>query len=101
MEGHDVTVVHDGLRALASINSMHPEIALLDIGMPKLNGYEVARQIRQGNIGNKVTLVAVTGWGRDRDKALAFSAGFNHHFTKPVEPAHLMDLIRADPSTIG
>jgi PAS domain S-box-containing protein len=94
MEGHDVTVVRDGREALTTINAVLPEIALLDIGMPELDGYEVARQVRQNTLGRAVTLIAVTGWGQDRDKARALGAGFNHHLTKPIEPTQLLDLIR-------
>jgi PAS domain S-box-containing protein len=94
MEGHDVTVVRDGREALTAINAVLPEIALLDIGMPELDGYEVARQVRQNTLGRAVTLIAVTGWGQDRDKARALGAGFNHHLTKPIEPTQLLDLIR-------
>jgi PAS domain S-box-containing protein len=94
MEGHDVTVVRDGREALTTINAVLPEIALLDIGMPELDGYEVARQVRQNTLGRAVTLIAVTGWGQDQDKARALGAGFNHHLTKPIEPTQLLDLIR-------
>ena len=93
LEGHEVTVVHDGQEALATFHSLIPEVALLDIGMPELNGYEVARQVRQGSLGRAVTLIAVTGWGQEADKARALAAGFNHHFTKPIEPERLMDLL--------
>jgi PAS domain S-box-containing protein len=95
MEGHEVTVVRDGREALTTINAVRPEIALLDIGMPELDGYEVARQVRQNTLGRAVTLIAVTGWGQDRDKARALGAGFNHHLTKPIEPTQLLDLIRS------
>ncbi len=96
MEGHQVEMVHDGHAALAAIESFQPEIALLDIGMPGLNGYELAKRIRQGSLGRAVTLIAVTGWGQDNDKAQALAAGFNHHFTKPVEPERLMELLRSE-----
>jgi CheY-like chemotaxis protein len=96
MEGHDVVVVHDGTAALAAFNAEPPEVALLDIGMPKLDGYEVARQVRAGSLGRAVTLIAVTGWGKDSDKARALAAGFNHHFTKPVEPERLSELLRSE-----
>jgi PAS domain S-box-containing protein len=96
MQGHDVAVVHDGREALAAFDRFQPEVALLDIGMPEVNGYEVARIVRQGSLGRAVTLIAVTGWGQDGDKAEALAAGFNHHFTKPVEPDQLSALIRAD-----
>ena len=95
MDGHDVTVVYNGGDALAAFSSMQPEVALLDIDMPELNGYEVARQLRRGSLGRAVTLIAVTGWGQDADKAQALAAGFNHHFTKPIEPARVSELLRS------
>jgi PAS domain S-box-containing protein len=96
MEGHEVTVVHDGKEAIAAFDVLLPEIALLDIGMPELDGYEVARQVRQRSLGRAVTLVAITGWGQESDKGRALAAGFNHHFTKPVEPERVMELMQAD-----
>jgi PAS domain S-box-containing protein len=96
IDGHDVTVVYDGKQALAAFSTVQPEVALLDIGMPELNGYEVARKVRQGSLGRAVTLIAVTGWGQDKDKAQALAAGFNHHFTKPVEADRLCDLLRSE-----
>jgi PAS domain S-box-containing protein len=98
LEGHEVSVVHDGKQALAALHDLNPEFALLDIGMPELDGYEVARQVRQGTLGRAVTLVAVTGWGQESDKARALAAGFNHHFTKPVAPERLLELLRTDQS---
>jgi CheY-like chemotaxis protein len=99
MEGHDVTVVHDGRQALATIAAVRPDVAVLDIGMPELNGYEVARHIREGALGSAITLIAVTGWGQAADKARAIAAGFDHHFTKPVEPESLTRMLRS--SSIG
>ena len=96
MEGHEVTVVHTGQEALAAFSAVQPEVAFLDIGMPELNGYEVARQVRHSSLGRAVTLIAVTGWGQDRDKVQALAAGFNHHFTKPLEPEHLCELLRSE-----
>ncbi len=95
MDGHAVTVAHDGPQALVAFAEVQPEVALLDIGMPGLSGYEVARRVRQGSLGRAVTLIAVTGWGQDRDKAQALAAGFNHHFTKPVDPELLGRLLRS------
>jgi PAS domain S-box-containing protein len=96
LEGHKVEMAHDGHEALESIETFQPEVALLDIGMPGLNGYELAKRIRQGSLGRAVTLIAVTGWGQDNDKAQALAAGFNHHFTKPVEPERLIELLRSE-----
>ena len=86
MEGHAVTVVHDGQQALASIEASRPEVALLDIGMPEIDGYEVARRVRGDTRSRNMLLIAVTGWGQESDKARAMAAGFDLHFTKPVEP---------------
>jgi PAS domain S-box-containing protein len=96
-EGHDVTVAHNGREALAMFNTLLPEVAVLDIGMPELDGYEVARQVRQRSSGRAVTLIAVTGWGQEADKAQALAAGFNHHFTKPIQTEQLSLLLRSDP----
>jgi PAS domain S-box-containing protein len=98
LDGHEVSVVHDGRQALAAFHDLNPEVALLDIGMPELDGYEVARQVRKGTLGRAVTLIAVTGWGQESDKARALAAGFNHHFTKPVKPERLIELLRSDLS---
>jgi PAS domain S-box-containing protein len=94
MEGHDVTVVYDGEQAVAAIDSLRPEVAVLDIGMPQLDGYEVSRRVRQGSMGTLVTLIAVTGWGQALDKARAAAAGFNHHFTKPIDLEVLAQMLR-------
>jgi CheY-like chemotaxis protein/two-component sensor histidine kinase len=96
MEGHQVEMAHDGEAALAAFETFRPEIALLDIGMPKLDGYELAKKVRQSSLGRAVTLIAVTGWGQDNDKARALAAGFDHHFTKPVEPERLLEVIRSE-----
>ncbi len=94
MEGHDVTVVHDGRDALAAFDKLLPEVAILDIGMPQLDGFEVARQVRQHSLGRAVTLIAVTGWGQEKDKTQALAAGFNHHFTKPIAPEQISRMLR-------
>jgi PAS domain S-box-containing protein len=95
IQGHDVTVVHDGRQALATIDAFRPEVALLDIGMPEFNGYEVAQRVRQGPLGTLITLIAVTGWAQASDKARAAAAGFNHHLTKPIELDALGQLLRS------
>jgi CheY-like chemotaxis protein len=94
MEGHQVVVAHDGPNALAAVASFNPDFVLLDIGMPGLNGYEVAEKIREADPASPVKLVAVTGWGQHSDKARARACGFDHHFTKPVEPERLLELLR-------
>jgi PAS domain S-box-containing protein len=94
MDGHNVTIAYDGPQALALLAHTRPEVALLDIGMPGLNGYEVAQRVRHDPLGRAIILIAVTGWGQDRDKAQAHAAGFDHHFTKPVDPGRLTELLR-------
>ena len=95
MEGHEVTSVHDGPVALSVFGELKPDVALLDIGMPGLTGYEVARKMRQSAPRAPLTLIAITGWGQDIDKERAFAAGFDHHLTKPVDPQRLVELLKS------
>jgi signal transduction histidine kinase/CheY-like chemotaxis protein len=90
--GHDVRVAADGVQAVALARDFAPRIALLDIGMPRMDGYEAARQIRAA-LGRQVVLIALTGWGQEEDRRRALSAGFDRHVTKPVEPNVLEALI--------
>jgi PAS domain S-box-containing protein len=90
--GHDVRVAADGVQALALARDFNPQIALLDIGMPRMDGYEAARHIRTA-LGSRVLLVALTGWGQEEDQRRAYSAGFDYHVTKPADPAFLESLI--------
>jgi signal transduction histidine kinase len=87
--GHTVTTVYDGHAAIESAEATRPDVIVLDIGMPKLDGYEAARRIRKTPWGAEVFLVALTGWGQADDRRQAAEAGFDVHLTKPVEPAHL------------
>jgi PAS domain S-box-containing protein len=91
--GHDTRTAHDGLEAVQAAATFRPDVVLLDIGMPKLNGYEAARHIRQQPWGKRMVLVAVTGWGQEEDKRRTREVGFDHHLTKPVEPAALERLL--------
>ena len=95
MAGYDVSVAHDGLGALELGGRQHPEIVILDIGMPGMTGYETARRIRAQPWGRRVLLVAVTGWGQENDKEKTRAAGFDHHLTKPVDPSCVEELLRA------
>ncbi len=90
--GADVRVATDGIEAIALAKEHNPDVALLDIGMPRMDGYSAARAIR-GALGDRVVLAALTGWGQDEDKQKSFDAGFDHHFTKPVDPDVLQTLI--------
>ena len=77
-----------------------PEVVLLDIGMPRLSGYDVARRIREAR-GNAVLIIAITGWGQEEDRQRARDAGFNYHFTKPVDFEMLLDLIDRESPRIA
>jgi signal transduction histidine kinase/ActR/RegA family two-component response regulator len=91
--GYDIRTAGDGVQALETAAQFRPDIALLDIGMPKLNGYEVARQIRNQPWGRHVLLIALTGWGGAEHRQQTAQAGFDHHLTKPVDPAALTRLL--------
>lgn len=93
LSGHDTRVAHDGFSALSSAREFEPEVVLLDIGMPGMSGYEVARKGRADGTFANAVLVAVTGWGSENDKLLAREAGFDFHLTKPVEAAAMTRLL--------
>ena len=88
---------YDGEAAVAAAEAMRPNVVLLDIGMPKLNGYEACRRIREQEWGKSIFLVALTGWGQAEDRARTREAGFNHHLVKPVEAATLVKLLASLP----
>lgn len=91
--GHEIRTAHDGLEALEAAEAFRPDVILLDIGMPKLNGIEVARRIRKKPWGGSIVLVALTGWGQQEDRARSREAGFDDHLVKPVEHATLTRLL--------
>ncbi|MCE3270770.1 MAG: putative histidine kinase, atypical hybrid [Ramlibacter sp.] len=98
--GHEVRRVHDGEAALDMVTTFDPQLVLLDIGMPKLNGYEACRSIRERDGHAARTLVAVTGWGQPQDLKSSSDAGFDHHLVKPVDIDTLVRLI-ADRVSAG
>jgi two-component system, chemotaxis family, CheB/CheR fusion protein len=91
--GNDVQIAYDGLQAVTLAAEFRPQLVLMDIGLPKLNGYEAARRIREQPGGRDVTLVALTGWGQDEDRRRSHEAGFDRHMTKPVESDVLEELL--------
>jgi len=91
--GHNVSTVHDGVEAVAQAEALQPDVVILDIGMPRMDGYEAARRIRSLPGGSAMRLIALTGWGQDRDKARAREAGFDEHLTKPVDGDVLQRLV--------
>jgi CheY-like chemotaxis protein/nitrogen-specific signal transduction histidine kinase len=88
-DGHDVRIAHDGVGALALMPSFRPDVVVLDIGLPGMDGYEVAQRIRAAANGAPPTLVALTGYGQQEDRQRAREAGFDHHFIKPADIAAL------------
>ena len=93
--GHDVRMARDGPSALAEFSTFQPEVVVLDIGLPGMDGYEVARRLRTDPAAAPVTLIAVTGYGQKEDQLRAHQAGFDHHLTKPVDCAALLNLLAA------
>jgi len=98
LSGHEVFTAANGAVALESAEQHRPEVALLDIGMPKLDGYEVARRIRAQPWGQRITLVALTGWGQDSDRRRSQEAGFDSHLVKPLDLDKLTELLAGLPS---
>ena len=91
--GNEVRTAHDGLEAVGLAGTFRPDVALLDIGLPKLNGYDAARRIRKEPWGRHMVLIATTGWGQDSDRKLSKEAGFDHHLVKPLDPGDLAKLL--------
>jgi len=91
--GHETATANDGLAAFATAEAFRPEVVLLDIGLPKLNGYATAERIRQQPWGRSILLVALTGWGHEDARRRAAEAGFDLHMVKPIEPAALEHLL--------
>jgi PAS domain S-box-containing protein len=94
MQAHEVRVEYDGLAALAAARDMNPDVVLLDLGLPKMDGLEVAKVLRARADGPRPLLVAITGFGQARDRARTAAAGFDHHLTKPVDPNLLRSLMQ-------
>ena len=95
LHGHAVEVVHDGPSALHSAERVRPHVVILDIGLPGMNGYEVAEQLREQAAAQTPQLIAVTGYGQQKDRERAHEAGFDHHLTKPVDFNRLIELLRS------
>ena len=93
MLGNEVRTAYDGVEAVESAAAFRPELVFLDIGLPRLNGYDAARRIRQQPGGATMTLVALTGWGQEDDRRRSREAGFDHHLVKPVDPLELERLL--------
>jgi CheY-like chemotaxis protein len=99
--GHEVRTAYDGTAALKAANEDHPEVVMLDIGLPGKNGYEVAQEMRRTLKPQPLALVAFTGYGQDEDRRRVRNAGFDHHLVKPVDPAALERIIESLSETPG
>ena len=99
--GHEVEVAFDGPRALLAAQSFKPTIALIDIGLPVMDGYEVAKRLRETAGSGELKLVAVTGYGEEANRAMSIEAGFDMHTVKPVELESLRKLLANSPSIGG
>jgi CheY-like chemotaxis protein len=95
LNGYDIRTASDGVEALRVAEAFRPDFVLLDIGMPRLDGYQAARALRERPWARDVTLLALTGWGQEEDKQRALEAGFDHHLTKPIDPHLLQHLLAA------
>jgi CheY-like chemotaxis protein len=93
--GHEVEMANEGGAALALIERSQPDLVLLDIGLPGMDGYQVARHVRTQPWGKSAVLVAVTGWGREEDRVKALASGFDHHATKPLDAERLRQILSA------
>ena len=101
LTGHETVTAHDGVEALATAERFQPEVVFLDIGMPRLNGYEAARRIREAPWGRGMVLVAMTGWGKDEDRRRSREAGFDAHLVKPADCSELLKLMESLSSARG
>src|SRR5918995_3282224 len=101
--GNEVETALDGFEGIKQAEKFHPDIVLLDIGMPKLNGYEAAQRIREQPWGKDMVLIAFTGWGQEEDRQRTREAGFDAHLVKPVDYSELSELLEkfARPEQLG
>jgi len=93
LTGNKTFMAHDGIEAVEAIEKHRPEVVLLDIGLPKLDGHEVCRRVREQPWGKNIVVIALTGWGQDDDRRRSQEAGFNGHLVKPVDYDKLLDLL--------
>jgi signal transduction histidine kinase/ActR/RegA family two-component response regulator len=99
--GNEVRTAYNGLEGFTLAGEFRPQVVLLDLGLPGMNGYQVARKIRQQEWGKGMILIAVTGWGQERDRQTARESGFDHHMVKPVDPSKLMELLASLEETVS
>jgi CheY-like chemotaxis protein len=95
MLGHDVRTAHDGVEAVDMAGEFYPDLVLLDLGMPRMDGYEACRRMREQPGGADMTVIAVTGWGQEEDRRKSQLAGFDRHLVKPVAPTVIAGILGA------
>lgn len=98
--GHEARAVFDGIAAVETAESFRPDVVILDIGLPKMNGLAAACKIRGESWGQAMLLIAVTGWGDEKDRRQSAAAGFDLHFVKPVDPAALENVLAQRQRTL-
>jgi CheY-like chemotaxis protein len=98
ISGHEVRVAYSGSEGLRIASEWKPEVGVLDIGIPDMDGYELCRAIRQQSVDRQPMLIACTGWGQQEDVQRAHQAGFDHHLVKPVDPDAVLRLLEQAPS---
>jgi CheY-like chemotaxis protein len=91
--GYDVHAVYDGFSAIEAARTFHPNIVLLDIGLPSMDGYQIAEELRKGAHGSDLVIIAISGYGPDQDPKRSLAAGFDHHLVKPVDFHSLLALL--------
>jgi CheY-like chemotaxis protein len=101
LEGHDVTVAHDGNEAVMKASNFRPDVVFMDLGMPVMDGFEAARRLRALPFGEDVLLVALTGWGQAGDRQRSREAGFDRHYVKPLDTTALTELLTAGPRLVS
>ena len=95
--GHECKFAYDGVAALEAARRLHPDVILLDVGLPQMDGFEVARQLRADPGFRDVLIIAVTGFGSEEDRKRSLEAGIDYHLVKPADPAFIESLLRRRP----
>ena len=99
--GYAVGVVHDGEGAVAAASSERPDVILMDVGLPRMNGYDAARQIRRECRDRKILIIALTGWGKESDRRQSADAGIDHHLVKPLDLGQLRELLEPGSPSVA
>ncbi len=92
-EGHETFMAHDGVEGLAAAERLRPDVVLMDLGLPRIDGFDACRRIREQPWGKRILMIAITGWGQDVDRRKSQEAGFDHHLVKPVEASDISALM--------